>query len=183
MYRDEKIAHMAAYLIRKLGGKVSRLRLMKLLYLADRKSLEKYGYSISGDKFVSMDLGPVLSSAYSFMSGKHKDQSVWDELIDNIDGKTPCHALRDKSLYLGALSENDEEIMDEIAASYGKMSSSQLVNYVHNNCIEWEDPKGTSKPIALRKILSNLGYTREDAELYESHATSLDAVESGKFII
>ena len=69
MFRDEKITHMAAYLIRALGGRASRLQLLKLMYLADRQSFDDRGHSISGDRFVAMKQGPVLSNAYDFMKG------------------------------------------------------------------------------------------------------------------
>ena len=179
MYRDEKIVHMAAYLIKKLGGEMERLKLMKLLYLTDRKSLKDRGYSISRDEFVSMPQGPVLLNADRFMKGENPEQSVWDSLIKNIDGESPHHTLRDDSPYLGALSSYDGQVMDEVVGAYGNMTYEAFKKF----CIEWKDPGDSSEPVPIRvkEILQKLGYSREDAEYYESHAAELDAIESGAY--
>lgn len=41
MFCEEKVAQMAAYLLQKRGGKMSYLKLMKLLYLSDRESMDR----------------------------------------------------------------------------------------------------------------------------------------------
>ena len=45
------------------------LKLMKLLYLADREAVRNFGLPISGDKMVSMPHGPVLSMTLNLMDG------------------------------------------------------------------------------------------------------------------
>ena len=64
MFREEKVAQMAAYLLQKRGGRMAYIKLMKLLYLADREYMISYGDSMSGDRAVSMKNGPVLSQTY-----------------------------------------------------------------------------------------------------------------------
>lgn len=39
---------------------MSYLRMLKLLYLADRESLKETGHTITGDRVVAMEHGPVL---------------------------------------------------------------------------------------------------------------------------
>ena len=181
MYRDKKIAHMAAYLIKRLGGRVDRLKLVKLMYLADRKSLGDRGYSISRDDFYAMNLGPVLSRTYDLMREEGTVNSTWNNLIRNIEGVNPTHSLREKDPKLGALSEYDRRVMNEVVETYGHMTSFELVRYVHDNCHEWKDPDGTSVRIKIGEILRQLGYNGKDAEYYESHAVELDAIESGAY--
>jgi len=43
---------------------------MKLLYLAERRSFEKHGEPMIGDRLVSMPQGPVLSCTYNLMNGE-----------------------------------------------------------------------------------------------------------------
>ena len=184
MFRDEKIVHMAAYLIEKLGGEVERLKLIKLLYLTDRKSLEDRGYSISRDEFVSMRQGLVLSRTYDLMRVRSAAHLMWDDLIENVGGKKPFHRLRKKNPKLDALSRYDRKVMDGIIATYGQMTSKELVEHIHTTCPEWKDPRGTSKrkiPVGVKEILQELGYSKKDAEYYESHAAELDAIESGAY--
>src|SRR5438552_5836860 len=59
-----------AYLIQKAGGRYDVFVLIQTLYYADRKGLVKYGRTITGDKLVSMDKGPVVSNIYDLIKGK-----------------------------------------------------------------------------------------------------------------
>lgn len=52
MFNEERAAQMAAYLLRKHGGKMSVSKLMTLMYLSDRKSLELHDEPISGDDYI-----------------------------------------------------------------------------------------------------------------------------------
>ena len=48
---------MAVYFLEKQDGKVNKLKLMKLPYLAERESLLRHGMSMTGDCVISMDHG------------------------------------------------------------------------------------------------------------------------------
>ena len=163
MFRDEKITHMAAYLIRALGGKASHLQLLKLMYLADRQSFDDRGHSISGDRFVAMEHGPVLSNAYNFMKGERpvQTQSVWDSVIENIG--TYDHSLRNDDVDLDLISPYEERVLSELVREHRDKSPRELVDYLHDNCPEWEDPGKTSKDIGVEEILVALEYDEETA--------------------
>ena len=63
---DEKVAaNMAAAFLFLAGGELYFLKLMKLMYLAERKSYQLYAEPIVGDRMVSMNYGPVLSNTYN----------------------------------------------------------------------------------------------------------------------
>lgn len=51
----------------------TRLKVMKLIYLADKTSLEKYGRFISGDTYVAMKHGPVPSCSYDLVKSSQVD--------------------------------------------------------------------------------------------------------------
>ena len=176
MYKDEKIAHIATYLIRKLGGRVERLKLAKLMYLADRQSLDDRGCSMSGDQFVSIDWGPVPLSAYGFMWGRGapSEQSTWDRLIENHK-RDPYHTLRSDEADLDLLSLYDEEVLDRIVEKYGTKLGTELAY----DCPEWEEPRGVSEQIEIkiRKILRNLEYDEKTALYYEAQAADRDALD------
>ena len=50
MFDEKAAAHMAVYLLRKNGAPMSHLKLMKLMYLSERTSLQDYANTISGDR-------------------------------------------------------------------------------------------------------------------------------------
>ena len=47
----------------KKDGKINKMKAIKLIYLADRLHLRKYGRPIVGDIYWAMKLGPVGSRA------------------------------------------------------------------------------------------------------------------------
>ncbi len=58
----EKAAQVAATFVALAPNhRLNRLKLMKLLFLADRTAFAQYGMTITGDKLVVMDQEPVLS--------------------------------------------------------------------------------------------------------------------------
>jgi uncharacterized phage-associated protein len=69
LFNEKKAAQSAAYLLFRAGKPMSVLKLTKLLYLAERRSFEKYGEPMIGDNPVSMPHGPVLSTTYDHMNG------------------------------------------------------------------------------------------------------------------
>ena len=62
MYSERRTAQMAAFMLIRCGGQMSHLKLMKLLYLADREAVKRYGRSISEDYAVAMPHGPLANS-------------------------------------------------------------------------------------------------------------------------
>lgn len=172
LFNERKAAQVAAYfLIRALskGANITLLKLMKLMYLAERLSYERFCFPIIGDALVSMPNGPVLSRTLDLMNfGSSKENGEWDSLIAEKSG-------RDMSLNghenltiddLRELSESDIEVLESIWGKFGKMSAIQLREYTHNseNCPEWQDPDGSSVPIQLETLFQKLGYSQSNIE-------------------
>ena len=85
MFDEKAAAHMAVYLLRKNNAPMSHLKLMKLMYLSERTSLKDYANTISGDRFVSMPHGPVLSATLDHMNGYIESQpGGWDTFISAL---------------------------------------------------------------------------------------------------
>ncbi len=80
MFNVRKATQVAAYLIWKRGGTMSYLKLMKLMYLAEKDSLLRNEEFLTGSKLVSMPRGPVLSSVYDLFFGGNE---YWDQWIYN----------------------------------------------------------------------------------------------------
>ena len=60
-FNEVKATQAAARILRNRGGRMSYMKLIKLLYLADREALARWGRNITTDNYVSMPHGPVLS--------------------------------------------------------------------------------------------------------------------------
>lgn len=172
MFDEVKIAQATAYLLNKAGGTMEHLKMMKLLYLADRLSWDKYGYAISNDEYFSLPFGPVLSQTLNLMRGETQAfyqnvYSGWREWIaDKADHKISLRKAIDESdeYFWDRLSASDVEVLDEIFKQFGNYSTFALVEYTHNPKFipEWEDPNGSSKPITLDTLLTKLGKSQEE---------------------
>src|SRR6266487_2727273 len=67
-FNEKKAAQVAAFFLHRARGELEILKLMKLMYLAERASYKKFGEPLIGDKLVSMDNGPVLSITLNHMN-------------------------------------------------------------------------------------------------------------------
>lgn len=169
-FSEQKVAQMAAYFLKLRGGRMAYLKLMKLLYLADRESLNRFDEPISHDQMVSMPHGPVLSQTYDLMVGQA--ERGWDEWIRdeaNYEVSLKKSASRDD---LDELSDVDLEVLDAVWNEFGSMSRWDLRDWTHNHCAEWEDPCGSSYPIAPKTVFRALG--RSDSEAEERAQQLLD---------
>ncbi len=166
MFTASKAAQMAAVFVQRHGNTINLLKLMKLLYFADRESIAKYGFPISYDHIVSMDHGLVLSTIYNLMTGMVGGSSgaKWEEWISDREH----HDVRLNREFgredLDELSDANLEILEETWGKFGGMSQWELSDYAHEHCAEWEDPKGSSLPIKDSAVLVAVGFGPEEAE-------------------
>jgi len=121
MYKAEKVAQMAAFFLAKRGGTMAHVKLMKLLYIADRKSIEEYEYPISYDSMSSMEFGPVLSSAVDLANGSIADEA-WSSWVSPIEDNEVSLQREDMAESdLGMLSRADLAILDQVFDEFGNV--------------------------------------------------------------
>lgn len=162
---ERKVTQMAAYFLHKRGGRMSHLKLMKLLYLADRESLRLYGFSISGDCLVSMPHGPVLSMTLNLMDGDIESRlDGWESLIATKENHELALKTELQADTLDELSKADTDVLEIIWQQFGKLSRWQIRDYTHHHCPEWEDPHGSSNPIRYEKLFQALGRPADEAQ-------------------
>ena len=124
LFNERKTAQAAAYLLHRAGGRLPLLKLVKLMYLAERLSLKTYGEPLTGDSLVSMDHGPVLSRTYDQMKGSVRCvEGGWDTWIsdraDNDLALKDASMIRDPERDLLALSEGDLETLESVWSAFG----------------------------------------------------------------
>lgn len=62
-FDHRKATQTLNYFTVKAGGKIKKLRALKLIFLADRYHLRKYGRLLTNDNYVAMEYGPVPSTS------------------------------------------------------------------------------------------------------------------------
>jgi uncharacterized phage-associated protein len=170
LFNERKAAHAAAFLLFRAGGALPLIKLVKLLYLAERLSLTRYGEPLTGDRIVAMTHGPVLSMTYDHINGALPSAAGgWDTWIADRAGHVV--ALRDESTVrspeqdLLCLSDSDLEVLGETWAQFGHWDKWKLVDFTHSSaCPEWEDPEGSSKAISYELLFTKLGYSQDKVQ-------------------
>ncbi len=172
-FGTRKIVEAAGVLLRSEPcRRMSYLRLLKLLYISDRESLQETGRPIIGTRTVAMEHGPVHSEVLDLIKGQRWDEPVWGEFIR----KDGYEVELQKEKEPGVLSLSRYEIgkLDEVAARYRDMDDWQLVGITHE-FPEWEmnHKEGTSTDIPLQDIIQAVGRSAEqEAILQDAERTN-----------
>lgn len=156
------------------------LGLLKLLYMADRMALERIEQPITGDRYVSMDYGPVLSGVYDLIKGKQVDEAlpIWSHFVlrcNDYEVSLVGDPGNDE------LCEEEEEIITEVYQSCGNYDKFKLAELTHD-FPEWQDPHGTATPITVESILKSVGKSDQEIEEIQQKAARemyLDGVLNG----
>ncbi len=150
-FNAKKAAQVAHFFCRKEGGEIDVLKLVKLIYLADRQHMAQHGFPIINDRFVSMPHGPVNSITLNHIGGNIQSE-IWSEYISDRANYKVAARRKDKDESLGELSAAELESMKQVWAQFGKFDKWQLRDWTHDNCPEWEDPNGSSEGLPHERV-------------------------------
>jgi uncharacterized phage-associated protein len=157
-FNVRKAAQVAAFFALKQGGEINVLKVVKLIYLADRRYMEKYDFPLLNDELVSMDHGPVDSMTYDCINGNQADRGEWHDFVaDRLGYSVGVASPGITVATLDELSRADVQVLEETWAKYGHMSKYEIRDYTHKHCPEWEDPQGSSTPIPYERVFKYLG--------------------------
>lgn len=156
----EKATQAAGVLLREEPThRMSRIRLLKLLYIADRESLRKTGRPITGDRAAAMRHGPVLSELYDCIKGTACHLATWQQFFrsegHNVE-MTAEPTTHDLCRY-------EIETLQQVSRERRDKDEWEIVNETHG-FQEWDDPGDTSQPIGFESILRAVGWDAEETE-------------------
>ena len=159
-FHPEKAVEAAAVLLKLHGKPMKYLGLLKMLYIADRIALERMDQPITGDHYVSMDYGPVLSGVYDLIKGKPIDNALplWSKFIS--PGNEHYVSLLSEPGN-ASLCEEEEEIIQQVYQAFGHLDPFLVAEWTHD-LPEWQDPHGSAIPITVEDILKNVGKSEEE---------------------
>jgi len=162
LFNIEKLIQVCNYLVKKKNFSFNYTILIKMLYLADKESLKGTLQTITGDTYVSMNNGPVLSRLYDLIMGRYRKeevQNLWNSRFTK-DGYNLV-AITDR-IPQGELSAFEMQILDQIYDQFKDIKVGEMIKYVHDNCPEWKFPDGSSIPIQPNEILESIGKSPEE---------------------
>lgn len=175
-FNERRATEAAASFIKLRGGRISYLKLIKLLYLLDREALLRWGRPVTTDRYVSMDNGPVVSRIYNLIREEPPPGTdpVWRHFIS---APTNYEVSLTAEPEIDELSPAEESLIKEIFAKYGNLTRWNLVDLSHD-LAEWQDPKGSAIPIEYRDILRAGKKTESEIAAVEAQLEALAAAEA-----
>lgn len=106
---------------------------LKALFYADKKHLEQYGRSVSGDTYIAMSHGPVPSGAYDMVKMARGDYSFQADTMVLASLSVELYTLKPKrGPDLDYLSISDRECLDLGIAEVAGLSFGRLKAKSHN---------------------------------------------------
>jgi uncharacterized phage-associated protein len=155
----DKLIHSIAFFSVKGVRDLSKLKVAKLLYFADKDHLLAYGRPIIGDMYFCLPYGPVPSVSLNEMSDALNTNSL--ERSDEIQADSVCFAAvlgvrkplfgghpvfrAKKSFDSGVFSKSELQSLDKVVALYGQKSAGELVDLSHRE-LTWEIPNKLRSP-------------------------------------
>lgn len=145
------------------------MRILKLLYMADRRSIDQTGRPITGDGFVAMKRGPVLTRTYNIIKEEDSASQVWSQYIV----KKGYDILLIDNPGFGKLSKYEIELLQTICEENRDLDEWAMVEKTHG-FEEWKKnaPGESSKPIPLSDVLGALGKQDELPRIQQLAAES-----------
>ncbi|MCX6602278.1 MAG: Panacea domain-containing protein [Acidobacteria bacterium] len=118
-----------------------KYRASKLLFLADREHLLRFGRPITGDSYSALPYGPTPNRVLSLLNGLEKvalegDAPLNDEVAELVlhfdvakDEYATYHAKSQPDL--DALSISDLKVLDRVVAEHGRKTFNELKDLTH----------------------------------------------------
>lgn len=188
MIESATIIQSVHYLLKKLGT-ADKIKLIKLLYLADKYHLIRYGRTVTNDDYYAMPYGPVGTTVKDILSLSEFLSDEEKHYTNNLLTKVGDNAFRAKDVVedYDMLSETDVEALDFVHEKYGAMSAWKLRDYTHRypEWSQYEDlfTKGHTRRerLATKELLSVLDNDPIAAGITKEHLIEAEKTLSGRF--
>ena len=168
--RERQAAQMAVVFIRRANRGIGKLRLVKLMYLAEREAMRRFLLPIVEDDVCAMQKGMGLSQTWRLARGLGSAESTgaWDSyIVKTAHGLDVRKRVSMKSL--DGLSDDDLDVIEQVSDEYGTMNENELVYDVHHELPEWIDHWNSDR--------KSLSVTVPYAMLYQS-ICGVDEIEA-----
>lgn len=137
--REKQAAQMAAAFLSRSTRAMGKLRLLKLMYLAEREAMRRFFLPIVEDDICAMQRGMGLSETWRLARGRSANSTgEWaDHIVKTQQGLGVRKGVSVRSL--DGLSEDDLDVIQSVWDDYGAMKEDDLVHDVHHKLPEWID--------------------------------------------
>lgn len=167
----KKIVQAIGFILsRAPGRKINKLHLLKLIYLADRYHLRKYGRTVTGDTYFAMSYGPVPSLTKDVVWLKTEPEYAGEFFTLRPDNKNVCELIQ--STDTDELSQTDLDALN--CAMEQLWLHSDIVRFTHE-FPEWKncEEKLKTSPRVKMNMLDFFLHTKAQGNEYCSVSPEL----------
>lgn len=131
-----RVHAVVAYLASKDIPDLTKYKICKLVFLADKYHLVKYGRIITGDKYCALPFGPVPSHTLNLLNAVIEGDLGTDEAKElneglELDRRYENPRFKAASFEAAQLSQSDLMALDYVIAEYGRMGFGELKAITH----------------------------------------------------
>ena len=166
-----KATEVACQLLKREGGSINLMKLVKLVYLIDRLSVARRGIPVVGGAYLALPNGPVTSELLDLANSG----SLWGlpdcRFEEFISDRQDHQVALVKDAGNAHLSKPEVELIDAVDREHGTKNQWELRDWCHAHCHEWAPLEEGRERIGLDRIARALGKTDEQiARLQEQAA-------------
>jgi uncharacterized phage-associated protein len=162
-FQPEKSLAVASYLASRTGETMHAI--LKMVYVADRFHLERYGRPITGDRFTAMKEGACPSRIYDSMKVLRGEQSTNylpnSEKYLDVDATTYDVSVKDMPS-LDVLSASDIECLDEAISILKRLGRWEIHKMAHDAAWQKTSRNATMDILTIARSL-------KDGDILEKH--------------
>ncbi len=188
-FDPDKLIEAVDFLLRSVGP-CTRMKLVKLIYLADRFHLVRHGTPILGDRYYRLPWGPVPSRALDLLEAaadlaagdpEVAPDAVSERLLERINIEVPeskyaRYWAKGEGRRPDSLAPSEVEALDAVAGQYGKLSPRELSDLTHRHRAYLDTPASQEidyrlffldEPGVSQDAFRYLEFSQEDRALVE----------------
>lgn len=153
----KKIVQVINYFARKMSdGTISKLDMLKLVFLADRYHMRKFGTMITKDTYWAMDLGPVPSSTKKIAEHNFRGFEQIKDYSDNfLVTKDKDHVSSKRPFDRAEFCNSEMEALDRALDVF--LQEDDIVKYTHR-FPEWKKFQNSLRKGSKREKMDLLDF-------------------------
>ena len=183
-FNYKKAVQALNFLSLKEGGKINKMKAIKLIWLSDRFHLREHGRTITGDIYFALKHGPVPSTTRDILelnsfSLDDDEMHYSEEYISSIDKYNyKSNSAIDENVF----SKTDLDALEKIYSSYGKLDHFALRDISHE-FPEWKKYESAlNRRISSRFPMEFIDFFEDAPENVDKAKTNPDVKEYSKQI-
>ena len=137
-FNGQKLKNLILYLVGQIGGRpnVGETVLYKLIYFIDFDYYEKYGLSITGNKYIKNNYGPTPGGKWQTIIEEMKTNNELQIITTRFYDKNQRKYITNLEPRLDIFNGQEITHIDQVIQKLGHKTAAEISNYAHQD-IPW----------------------------------------------